>query len=90
MRVMTLGGLGALNGGVRVVSSQAVLPRTRPSPAFAVPGYNVAPPTFVKPYGFRGLGELGLTESVGLAGVAFVVGGALGFALGAGVVSSIR
>lgn len=35
----------------------------------------------------RGMGALDLSDSVGLAGLAFVVGGALGFALGAAVAS---
>lgn len=40
--------------------------------------------------GLHGLGELELMDALGLATLALVVGGAVGFALGAAAVASVR
>lgn len=85
MRVQTLGGLG-------------LMPRSFAPAAFhnystgiAVPGMTRYAPSDVRGRGTHGLGaglgEAGLAESVGLLSLGAVVGGALGFVIGAGVLA---
>jgi hypothetical protein len=80
MRVQTLGGL-------------SLMPRSfapdvfRGSTGIAVPGMSKYVPSNVRGRGVNGLGEAGLSESIGLLSLGAIVGGALGFVVGAGLIA---
>jgi hypothetical protein len=77
MRVQTLGLL-----------PRSFAPETfHTSTGIAIPRMTSYVPSDVRGRGTRGLGEAGLTESIGLLSLGAVVGGALGFVIGAGVIS---
>lgn len=79
MRVKTFGGLGLM--------PRSFAPEVFHGNGIAVPGMSQYMPSHVRGRGVNGLGEAGLSESIGLLTLGGVVGGALGFVLGAAVVA---
>lgn len=78
MRVMTLGGLG------RAVRPHTGLVSPRPQPTVVIPSNVVRVPSM------RGLRAVDLTDALGVGAIAFVVGGSIGFAVGAAVAARAR
>lgn len=79
MRVQTLGGL-------------ALIPRSFAPNMFRDTATGIAIPHAMQPgpyrhRGIRGLGEAGLSESIGLLTLGGVVGGAIGFVIGAAAIA---